>query len=239
MEQHRTRPPQHGPRRGTPLPPQAGRGGAGAGRPGRPDERPGGRPDGNGEAADGRPTRGRGPGGGPGAVAGAGRRPPAPGRSVPPGRSAPPRRSVPPRRSASPLVQAVRRMPNPRLTGLGGGLFCGAVMFALACVDQLLFGASLAVYGALFLPVCALTAWWVRRGDLLTAPVVVPLAFAFGLLPLADSSGGFGGRLMGLVTALATQAGWLYGGTLVAGVITAVRKIRQMSRRAAQRRRPA
>ncbi len=83
-------------------------------------------------------------------------------------------------------------MPNPRLTGLGGGLFCGAVMFALACVDQLLFGASLAVYGVLFLPVCALTAWWVRRGDLLTAPVVVPLAFAFGLLPLADSSGGSG-----------------------------------------------
>lgn len=107
-------------------------------------------------------------------------------------------------------------------------------MFVLACVDQLLFGASAAVYGVLFLPVCALTALWVRRGDLVSAPVVVPIAFAFGLLPLAG--GGGSGRLMGLVTALATQAGWLYGGTLVAGVIATVRKARQMTRRAAQRR---
>lgn len=127
-------------------------------------------------------------------------------------------------------------MPNPRLTGLGGGLFCGATMFALACLDQLLFGASLVVYGVLFLPVCALTALWVRRGDIVTAPVVVPIAFAFGLLPVADGGGGIGGELMGLVTALATQAGWLYGGTLVAGVVTTVRKIHLMSRRAAQRR---
>lgn len=44
------------------------------------------------------------------------------------------------------------------------------------------------------------------------APVVVPIAFAVGLLPMADGDGGTGGRLMGLVTALATQAGWLYGG---------------------------
>ncbi|MGW8880044.1 DUF6542 domain-containing protein [Streptomyces mirabilis] len=127
-------------------------------------------------------------------------------------------------------------MPNPRLTGLGGGLFCAATMFALACLDQLLFGASLVVYGVLFLPVSALTALWVRRGDIVTAPVVVPIAFAFGLLPVADGGGGIGGQLMGLVTALATQAGWLYGGTLVAGVITTVRKVRLMTRRAAQRR---
>jgi hypothetical protein len=127
-------------------------------------------------------------------------------------------------------------MPNPRLTGLGGGLFCGATMFALACLDQLLFGASLVVYGVLFLPVCTLTALWVRRGDLVTAPIIVPIAFAFGLLPVADGGGGMGGELMGLVTALATQAGWLYGGTLIAGVITTVRKVRLMRRRAAQRR---
>ncbi|MFI6339795.1 DUF6542 domain-containing protein [Streptomyces sp. NPDC050535] len=128
-------------------------------------------------------------------------------------------------------------MPNPRLTGLGSGLFCGALMFALGCLDQLLFGASLVVYGVLFLPVCALTAVWVRRGDLVTAPVVVPIAFAFGLLPVAgDNGGGIGGRLMGLVTALAVEAGWLYGGTLIAGLIATVRKARLMSRRAAQRR---
>lgn len=106
-------------------------------------------------------------------------------------------------------------MPNPRLTGLGGGLFCGALMFALGCLDQLLFGASLTVYGVLFLPVCVVTAVWIRRGDLLTAPIVVPIAFAVGLLPVAESGQGISGRLMGLFTALATQAGWLYGGTLV------------------------
>ncbi|MFD1274009.1 DUF6542 domain-containing protein [Streptomyces kaempferi] len=109
-------------------------------------------------------------------------------------------------------------------------------MFVLACLDELLFGASPVLYGVLFLPVCALTALWVRRGDLVSAPVVVPIAFAFGLLPLAGGGGGLSGRLMGLVTALATQAGWLYGGTLVAGVISTVRKARQMTRRAAWRR---
>jgi hypothetical protein len=93
------------------------------------------------------------------------------------------------------------------------------------------------VYGVLFLPVCALTAVWVRRGDLVTGPVVVPIAFAFGLLPVTDDSGGgIGGRLMGLVTTLALQAGWLYGGTLITGLIVTVRKVRLMSRRAAQRR---
>jgi hypothetical protein len=141
------------------------------------------------------------------------------------------------RRPVPPQVQAARRMPNPRLTGLGSGLFCSASMFALGCLDQLLFGASTTVYGVLFLPVCALTAVWVRRGDLVSAPVVVPIAFAFGRLPVADAGGGgLGGRLMGLVTGLAFQAGWLYGGTLVAGVIVTARKIRLMSRRAAQRR---
>ncbi|MEV0178157.1 DUF6542 domain-containing protein [Streptomyces sp. NPDC050625] len=171
MEQHRTRPPQHGPRRGTPpapLPPQSRR---------RPQ----------------------------------GVRRPSPGPARP--------------------VRPSRRMPNPRLTGLGSGLFCGAVMFLLGYLDQLLFGASLTVYGVLFLPVCVLTALWVRGSDLMIAPVVVPIAFAAGLLPVADGSGGTAGELMGVVTALATQAGWLYGGTLVAGVIVIVRRIRLVRRR--------
>ncbi|MFE7860847.1 DUF6542 domain-containing protein [Streptomyces sp. NPDC057403] len=127
-------------------------------------------------------------------------------------------------------------MPNPRLTGLGGGLFCGAVMFVLGCLDDLLLGGSPTVYGVLFLPVCVLTAVWVRKGDLVTAPVVVPIAFAVGLLPVADSSGGVLGSLMGLVTALATQAGWLYGGTLIAGLIATVRKAALMRRQTVRRR---
>ncbi|QFR00097.1 hypothetical protein F9278_32505 [Streptomyces phaeolivaceus] len=126
-------------------------------------------------------------------------------------------------------------MPNPRLTGLGCGLFCGVSMFVLAGLDRLLFGASAALYGVLFLLVSALSAVWVRRGDLASAPVVVPIAFAAGLPLLAEGEGGLGGHLMALVTALAMQAGWLYGGTLVAGVIVTVRKLRLMARRAAER----
>ncbi|MGQ3548908.1 DUF6542 domain-containing protein [Streptomyces rochei] len=139
-------------------------------------------------------------------------------------------RPVPPVARA---VRALRGMPNPRLTGLGGGLFCAAVMLVLGFLDQMLFGASLTVYGVLFLPVCLLTALWVRRGDLLTAPVVVPIAFAVGLLTVAESGEGVGGRLMGLVTALATEAGWLYGGTLVAGSTVLVRRVRMLRRRRA------
>ncbi|MFC4499943.1 MULTISPECIES: DUF6542 domain-containing protein [Streptomyces] len=122
-------------------------------------------------------------------------------------------------------------MPNPRLTGLGGGLLSAVLMFLLGCLDQWLFGASLTVYGVLFLPVCLLTALWVRRSDLLAAPVVVPIAFAVGLMPMAEGEDGVGTRLMGLFTALATEAGWLYGGTLVATVTVLVRGVRRASAR--------
>ncbi|TQE16975.1 DUF6542 domain-containing protein [Streptomyces ipomoeae] len=128
-------------------------------------------------------------------------------------------------------------MPNPRLTGLGSGLFCGVTMFVLAALVRLLLGASPIVYGVLFLLVSALTAVWVRRGDLASAPVVVPIAFAAGLPLVEGDEGGLGDQLMALVTALAVQAGWLYGGTLVAGVIVTVRKVRLMARRAAERER--
>ncbi|MER7225925.1 DUF6542 domain-containing protein [Streptomyces rubradiris] len=129
-------------------------------------------------------------------------------------------------RGASATVSPGPRLPNPRLTGLGSGLFCTVAMFLLGCLDQLLFGASPAVYGVLFLPVCVLTALWVRGGDVLSAPVVLPIAFAVGLLPVAEGGGGLLGRLMGLVTGLATQAGWLYGGTLLAAAIVLVRRVR-------------
>ncbi|MEU0007635.1 DUF6542 domain-containing protein [Streptomyces sp. NPDC006314] len=180
MEQHRTRPPNDGRRRGTPqgsLPSQARRRPGGERRPGPGSER----------AL--RQVRAS--------------------RPVPPG----------------------KRLPNPRLTGLGSGLFGAVVMFLLGCLDQLLFGGSPPLYGVLFLLMCTLIALWVRDGDLLSAPVVVPIAFAVGLLPIADGSGGLPGRLMGLVTGLALQAGWLYGGTLTAGVIVLVRRVRWVRRR--------
>ncbi|MFD6275735.1 DUF6542 domain-containing protein [Streptomyces sp. NPDC060209] len=130
-----------------------------------------------------------------------------------------------------PVILALRRFPNPRLTGIGAGLFAALTMFLLACVDWLLFGGSEIVYGLLFLPVSALTAFWVRPADLVTAPIIVPIAFAVGVIPIAGGTGGFGGQAMAVVTALAVHAGWLYGGTLVAGLIATVRKIRQMRER--------
>lgn len=135
------------------------------------------------------------------------------------------------RRSVPPVVLALRRLPSPRLTGLGAGLFASAVMLALGLLDQLLLDGSAVVYGLLFLPVSALTALWVRTADLVTAPIGVPIAFAVGVVPIAGGTGGFGGQAMAVVTALAVHAGWLYGGTLVAGLIASVRKVRDMGRR--------
>lgn len=130
-----------------------------------------------------------------------------------------------------PIVLALRRLPSPRLTGLGGGLFSAALMFVLGTLDRLLLDGSPAVYGVLFLPVSAVTALWVRPADLVTAPICVPIAFAAGIIPIAGGVGGFGGQTMAVVTALALHAGWLYAGTLVAGVIATVRKARMVRRR--------
>lgn len=125
-----------------------------------------------------------------------------------------------------PPVQVSARFPNPRLTGLGCGILSGLLMLFLGFVDAQLFGASLTVYGVLFVPVCLLIAFWVRRGDLLSAPVVLPIAFAVGLFTVCAGDDGLGNRLMALVTALATQALWLYAGTLTALVTSAVRRLR-------------
>ncbi|MEV5199691.1 DUF6542 domain-containing protein [Streptomyces sp. NPDC053720] len=134
-------------------------------------------------------------------------------------------------RPVPPVVLALRRLPNPRLTGIGAGLFAAATMFVLACLDLLVLDGSSVVFGVLFLPVCALTALWVRPADLVTAPIIVPIAFAVGVVPIAGGTGGFGGQTMAVVTALAMHAGWLYGGTLIAGLIATVRKVRLMRQR--------
>lgn len=109
-------------------------------------------------------------------------------------------------RPAPPFVLALRRLPQPRLTSLGGGLFAAAVMFLLGCLDWLIFDGSPAVYGVLFLPVSAVTALWVRPADLVSAPISVPIAFAFGIVPIAGGSGGLGGQAMAVVTALALHS---------------------------------
>ncbi|MFI0999061.1 DUF6542 domain-containing protein [Streptomyces galbus] len=134
-----------------------------------------------------------------------------------------------------------RRPSHARLTGLGAGLLAVALMLGLGCVDRWLGGASLTAYGVLFLPVSVLTALWVRPGDLRAAPVALPIAFAVGLLPVADGDGGLGSYAMGLLTALATQAAWLYAGTLVAALLVLGRRVALVAahRRARNRRQPA
>ncbi|MEU7024888.1 DUF6542 domain-containing protein [Streptomyces sp. NPDC046203] len=134
-------------------------------------------------------------------------------------------------RPGPPVAAALRGLPHPRLTGLGAGLFASAVMLVIGFLDWLLFDGSAVFFGLLFLPVSALTAAWVRTADLVTAPIAVPIAFAVGVVPVSGGTGGVGGQAMALVTALAVHAGWLYGGTLVAGVIASVRKVRDMNRR--------
>lgn len=109
------------------------------------------------------------------------------------------------RRPVPPVVLALRRLPQPRLTGLGAGLFAAAVMLTLGFLDRLLLDGSPVVYGLLFLPVSALTALWVRTADLVTAPIGVPIAFAVGVVPIAGGTGGFGGQAMAVVTALAVR----------------------------------
>lgn len=134
-------------------------------------------------------------------------------------------------RPRSAAASAVRRLPRPRLTGLGGGLFACAAMVLAGGICWLLFGSSLFVYGLLFLPVAAATALWVRPADLITAPISVPIAFAAGAWPISGGSGGFGGQLMALVSVLSLHAGWLYAGTLVAALIAVVRKAVLIGRR--------
>lgn len=148
-----------------------------------------------------------------------------------PGRGSERPGAAPGRRPVPPVVLALRRLPSPRLTGLGAGLFAAAAMLVIGFLDRLILDGSPIVFGLLFLPVSALTALWVRAADLVTAPISVPIAFAVGVVPIAGGTGGLGGQAMAVVTALAVHAGWLYGGTLVAGLITSVRKVRDMGRR--------
>ncbi|MGW7190291.1 DUF6542 domain-containing protein [Streptomyces sp. NPDC054838] len=141
-----------------------------------------------------------------------------------------------PRAGRPPRSAPVRRLPRPRLTGLGGGLFACAAMVLVGGLDWLLFGSSLFAYGLLFLPVAAATALWVRPADLITAPVSVPIAFAVGVWPVSGGSGGFGGELMGIVSALSLHAGWLYAGTVIAALIALVRKAALIGKRRLPRR---
>ncbi|WP_167538564.1 DUF6542 domain-containing protein [Streptomyces albofaciens] len=135
----------------------------------------------------------------------------------------------------APLASAAARLPSPRLTGLGCGLLGTLVLFAFAFFDQLLFDGAPTAYGVCFVLVSVCAGLWVRPYDLITAPIALPIMFTLGTVPISHHTGGFAGLLMGVFTVLATQAGWLFTGTLVCALIVAVRKAAAIARRQAER----
>ncbi|MFE6778090.1 DUF6542 domain-containing protein [Streptomyces sp. NPDC057702] len=129
------------------------------------------------------------------------------------------------------LLAAVRRLPEPKLTGFGTGMLATLAMLAVGCLDALLLSGSPTAYGLLFLLVCAASGVWVRPADLIAGPVSVPIAFTVGLVPLGEDGNGLGGQAMNVVTSLSLEVGWLYTGTLIAGLIVLVRRIALVGRR--------
>lgn len=134
-----------------------------------------------------------------------------------------------------PRREGPSRLPRPRLTALGVGVLAILLMLLLGAMDALLLDAHRAGYGVCFLMVCGAMACWVRPADLYAAPVAAPLAFTAGLLFVTPGGGGFDGLVMGLFTGLSLQAMWVYGGTLLAGVIVLVRRVLYVLRRRAAR----
>ncbi|MFI9719037.1 DUF6542 domain-containing protein [Streptomyces sp. NPDC052396] len=146
-------------------------------------------------------------------------------------------------RTPPPLPRVLRRLSAARLTGLGGGLLTTGAMLVTGALDSALLNSSPAAYGMCFLLACTTCALMVRPAEWMAAPVGVPIAFAVGAVPVGDGAGGLTGQLMGLVGFLSLQAGWLYGGTLLATLVALVRRmswIRQRKlARIAQRKRPS
>ncbi|MFR9724287.1 DUF6542 domain-containing protein [Streptomyces sp. MS19] len=124
-----------------------------------------------------------------------------------------------------------RRLPRPRLTGLGCGVLTTLAMVGSAWFCELLGGVP-TLYGVLFVVTGTAAAVWVRPADLVFAPVAAPIAFAAGLFTT--------GGPLDAVTQLALQAPWVFAGTAVAGAIALVRKLLLLlGRRLRDRRRAA
>ena len=130
-------------------------------------------------------------------------------------------RPAPPPQPRPPHGTTARRpAPAPhgsRLTGRGVGLLTVLAMAVAGAADTWLFpGGPGDLYGVLFLVVCCLSPFLVTVRDLAVAPLVAPTAFAVGLVCT--------GGLVDVVTALALRAEWLYGGTLLAVLLTVLRR---------------
>ncbi|MBZ4318505.1 hypothetical protein JNW98_03810 [Streptomyces sp. SCA2-4] len=144
------------------------------------------------------------------------------------------------------MLRALRRDQPVRLTGLGSGLLAVLGMLVAGVLVARLAAGSPAAYGVLFVLCCVVCALAVRPAELVAAPVSAPIAFAAGALPATAAtagSGGLAGRAMALVGFLSLQAGWLYGGTLLAALIVLGRRVllvrRRRLARAQARRRPS
>lgn len=100
-------------------------------------------------------------------------------------------------------------------------------MLVVGALCGLLLNGSATAYGVCFVLVGVASALWVRPGDVFTAPIAAPIAFACGLVLISGGGeGGLGGRVMAVVTALAVNAGWVWGGTLLTGLTALGRRIR-------------
>lgn len=108
-------------------------------------------------------------------------------------------------------------------------------MLLVGSLSAWLLNDGATAYGVCFLLLSAGCALWVRVADALTAPVALPIAFAIGLLPMGEGEG-VGAWFVELATTLAVNAGWLYSGTLLAGVIVVVRRGMLAARRRRDRR---
>ncbi|ARQ68837.1 hypothetical protein CAG99_08145 [Streptomyces marincola] len=124
--------------------------------------------------------------------------------------------------AARPGPRPRRRLPRPRLTGLGCGVLATVTMVAAGRLCHLLGGAP-TLYGVVFVAASVAAAVWVRPADLVCAPIAAPIAFAAGLLLSAGPAD--------TVAQLALRAPWVFLGTLAAVAITAVRKGLHLLRR--------
>ncbi|MDJ1134658.1 DUF6542 domain-containing protein [Streptomyces iconiensis] len=119
---------------------------------------------------------------------------------------------------------SLSRLPAPRLTGLGTGVFATLLMIAAGGLEGLLFDGAPAFYGTVFVLVCVASALWVRPRELFAAPVAAPLAYTIGQFFAGGPGDGVSGVLQNVFTSLALHAVWLYAGTLTAALLVLTRK---------------
>ncbi|MFC5908961.1 DUF6542 domain-containing protein, partial [Streptacidiphilus monticola] len=119
-----------------------------------------------------------------------------------------------------------------RLTAVGSGALTLAVTLAGGAVDAWLFDDSGWLLGLAYLVACFQAAVRVRPADLAAAPIAGPICFALTLVLVGPSAGpGVSGQIVGLATALALHAAWLFGGTGLSAAIVLARHLALRGRR--------